>query len=178
MSHEQKQDASFNPLASGILFFTLWLTIQALSDLPGSHKSLSWLLFSLSLIVWASIPWGWLRRLLNTESASRIILPLVFELTIAGYIIGWLGILKEIRGAVSTLAIVVGFVWLTTYIMVAVARLTKPCLRAFICMVFVGAWGYYFSQEGIAGSWPLIIMIAAVSWASVKPDTFGGIPLV
>lgn len=178
MSHGQKQDAGFNPLASGILFFTLWLTIQALSDLPDFQKSFSWLLFSLSIIVWASIPWGWLRRLLNTENASQIILPLVFELTIAGYIIGWLGILKEVRGTVSTLAIAVGFVWLITYIMVAVAKMAKPCLRAFICIVFLGIWGYYFTQAGIAGSWPLIIITVAVSWASIKPDKFSGIPLV
>ncbi len=178
MSNGQKQDAGFNPLAGGILFFILWLTIQALSNLPDSQKTFSWLLFSLSIVAWASIPWGWLRRLLSTQNASQIILPLVFELTVAGYIIGWVGILKEVKGTVLTLAVAVGFVWLITYIMVAVAKLAKPYLRAFICIIFLGIWVYYCTKSGIMGSWPLIIIIVAVSWASIKPEKFRWIPLI
>lgn len=173
-----KQDMSFNPLSWGILFFTLWLTVQALNTLPDFQKNFSWFFLGLSIVALVSIPWNWLRKLLNTQRASQIILPVIFELTVAGYIIGWVGMLKDMHGAVLGLAVAIGFIWLIVYVMVAAAKIVKPYLRALICTIFFGVWVYYFVNTGLSGSWPLIVVMVAVFWASTKPQQFRWVPLI
>ncbi|OGO23245.1 MAG: hypothetical protein A2Z28_00715 [Chloroflexi bacterium RBG_16_51_9] len=173
-----KQDISFNPLSWGILFFTLWLTVQALNTTTSSQKNFSWFFLGLSIIALVSIPWRWLRNLLNSQRASQIILPIVFELTVAGYVIGWVGMLKDVHGAVLALTVAIGFIWLIVYIMVAAAKFVKPYFRALTCAIFLLAWIYFFIQSGLSGSWPLIIVTAAVFWASIKPQQFRWIPLI
>ncbi|HLB28189.1 MAG TPA: hypothetical protein VJK47_03145, partial [Dehalococcoidales bacterium] len=113
-----------------------------------------------------------------SQRASQIILPIVFELTVAGYVIGWVGMLKDVHGAVLALTVAIGFIWLIVYIMVAAAKFVKPYFRALTCAIFLLAWIYFFIQSGLSGSWPLIIVTAAVFWASIKPQQFRWIPLI
>jgi hypothetical protein len=113
----------FNPLAWGILFFTLWLKLRTAEELNTSQETISWAFLAVSVILFLSIVIPPLARIMSTKTAEQILIPTVFFLSIFSLIFAWAGDLKDmyeksITGLEIPVGVIFGFLWLIAYLMI------------------------------------------------------------
>ena len=177
---------SYNPLAWGILFFTMWLTLVTIH---GTGQTTTWIptaLLILSILLMVSI---FLKILFNKifkndvttnifKFASTIVTPIVFEITVAGYIIAWIQGVAILSEPNLTIAIIIGFFWIIIYVIVGVSHINVGWLR-FVCwIIFLSISIFITVTSNFAKSWPLWVALLALSLGAIRPKWFNWISLI
>ncbi len=112
--------SKFDPLAWGMLFFTLWLVTKTIGEPNTSQELVSYAFLIVSGLLFLSIIIPPLARLMTTKTTEQILLPTIFSMSILGFALGWLGSLKDVVGWELHVGILFGFLWLIAYLMVLI----------------------------------------------------------
>lgn len=173
---------SFNPLGWGTLFFTLWVSVKMAKEIrPGwlndVRDGFEWIFLGWSVILCLSIFYPPLESVLQSRKATQKYMYAVFLATLSGYVFGWLPGFG-LEGVYQDLALGVGFLWLTTYVLVALSRLNSVLYRAIFCLAFVGIWINALARYGFLGTSPLFALSIAVWWPCVRPNRFRSISII
>ena len=186
MKITEDNDESYNPLAWGILFFTMWLTLVTIH---GTGKTTTWIpmaLLILSILLMLSIFLKILfLKIFKNDVTTKIfkfistmIIPLVFEITISGYIIAWIQGVSTLTEPNLTIAIIIGFFWIIIYVIVGVSHIDVGWLRLICCILFLAISIYITVTSDFVKSWPLWVALLALSFGAIKPKWFNWISLI
>lgn len=167
-------NTDFNPLSWAILFFSFGYTLRILHN----YAIFSLILFGMSIILLSSIYFDCLRNILNSSRAVKMILPTIFILTVAGFILGMLMALKNLSDVEQIIAVSFSFILLGTYVMVAISTLNKLAFRIIFCVIILILFLSRLAYSGFDLSWPLLIILVQGIWGTLTPNKFRNIPLV
>jgi hypothetical protein len=142
------------------------------------YGNFSWVLFGISIILIISIYWKWLYNIFNHHRAVEFILPTVFIVSVASFIIGMLLSLKDLTTTEQYITLTVSFVLLGIYFTILISKQKKLRYRIVFCSLFLIAFIIKLIISGIIGSWPLLLIFAQCIWGVIEPDKFNKIPLV
>lgn len=163
----QQESGSFNPLAWGILFFTFWLTLKTIPQSSSLQNGLAWASIGVSLILWISIvvrPW---REVLAKPRVKRVYLPSVFMISIAAYVVGWVGSFPGVKGTDLSIAVYFGFIWLITCLLILI-RVSKRAVGIVGALLFPIAGIYHILNSNPIGGGTLIVLGIVGSIIAVK----------
>lgn len=166
----------FSPLSWSILFFSMWFTLKSIDT--GDNTIFRWILFGMSIVLLVSIYWDWLYNVFNQQKSVQWILPTIFFLTVASFIISVLFALKDLNTAEQYIALTVSFIFLGIYIAVLISTLKKLGYRIAGCGLILLIFIIRLISNGLEGSWPLIVILVQSVWGMAQPDKFNKIPLV
>ena len=138
---ESTHVSRFDPLAWGMLFFTIWITTITVGELDTFQGTVSWAFLAVSGTLFLSIFIPPLALIMSTKTAKQIFLPCIFSLMIFGFTIGWIGSLKDISGWEQTIVVIFGFLWLIAYLMVLIRSTASRNLGIAFATIFPASFG-------------------------------------
>lgn len=165
-----------SPLSWSITFFSMWYTIISLKK--EGYNWFAWLLFGFSVILLATVYCRWLYDNFNSIRFVNIILPTIFEVTVAGFIIGVIQVLKDLTSINQWVALISSFVLIGSMIMCWIAKWPKLRARIIACIVIALLFFFMLVKSGFMGSWPVLIILAQTIWGTLQPSKFEKIPVV
>lgn len=169
-THNQNEKAStFNPFSWGILFFAFWSILQTIEQLTALQKGISWVLIVFSVILLFSVYISPLRRLLISRKAGSIILPVIFLVTIMTYTLSWVTSLPSMQGGYMAVALVIGFLWLVT-LLVLLVRTARTIIGVLASIVlFIPGVIYLTRLLFYEGSYLIVLAVILLYVAMKKP---------
>jgi membrane protease YdiL (CAAX protease family) len=156
----------FNPLAWGILFFTLWLTLRAAGELNKPQEIISWAFLAVSVILFLSIFISPLARILSTKTAEQLLIPTIFFLSIFGFTFAYAGKLKamfekDLVILETYIATIFGFLWVIAYLLILTRSVSKYFGIAFSAVFFVLGVYILIREANMWGG--IIVMVIGVT---------------
>jgi len=143
---EKEEEYELNPLSWGMLFFTFWLTLIVLPvEVTIRQTILAWFCFGLSVLLLIAIYVPWLRDQYKKQRMKSMVLPLVFEITMAGFIIGFVNSLTGTEGFTRNIIGYGGFIWVVTYLLILI-RASHKGIGILASVAFFG-YGIYLVEQ-------------------------------
>jgi len=143
---EGEEKYQLNPLSWGMLFFTFWLTLSVLPvEATIWQTILAWFCFGLSVLLLVAVYVPWLRDQYKKRRIEGIVLPIVFEITMAGFVIGFVTSLEGADHAIRSIVVYMGFIWLMTYILILI-RASHKGIGILAGVAFFGYGIYLVAQ--------------------------------
>ena len=170
-THNQNEESStFNPFSWGILFFGFWCALKVTEQLTGLQEGISLVALIFSIILLLSIYIPPIREFLNSHKVRNILLPSVFNITVFLYILSWVTSLPSMQGGYMIVALVVGFLWLVTLIIVLVITIPNLIVRVASSLVFfIPGIIYLIRHLFYEGSYLVILGIILLFVAIKRP---------
>ncbi len=150
----------FQPLAWGILFFTFWLSLRTISGIGAVQHRFAWFFLGLAGMLWLSIVIPPLGRFFANPKRTKIIMPLIFFVSLYAYVINWLISIKSIEGVTLEIAVVFGFLWIVAYLLVLISYVPMK-FGIGVSSSLIGLAGFYFVKQATAE--PLLSAIILLS---------------
>lgn len=172
---EKEEKYELNPLAWGMLFFAFWLSLIILPiQLSIGQKILAWFCFGFSVILFISIWVPWLRKQYKRPTIKTSVLPIVFEITIASFVVGFISSLSSIGEILRQVVMYFGFIWVVTYLFVLI-RTSNKGIGVIASLVFIVHGAYLVSQANnspdmIAGIVSILIGLFSGYIAIKRPE--------
>lgn len=169
-----EKEYELNPLSWGMLFFAFWLSlIISPVEMSISQIIIAWFCFGLSIILWISIFIPWLRAQYKKTAVKKTIIPIVFEITIASFVIGFISSVSEMNEIIRNIVIYFGFIWVVTYLLILI-RASNKGIGIIVSLVFIVNGAYLISNakntpDLIAGIVSILIGITSVFIAIRRP---------
>jgi hypothetical protein len=143
---EKEEKYELNPLSWGMLFFTFWLTLIVLPvKVTIWQIILAWFCFGLSVLLLIAIYVPWLRKQYRKPSIRGMVLPIVFDITMASFVIGFVTSLTGTKGVIRNIIVYVGFIWVVTYLLILIRASIKG-IGILASVVFFGYGIYLMAQ--------------------------------
>jgi len=138
-----RKSTSFNPLAWGILFFSFWISLQMIDELPPFQQHMGWFFLGLSAALFLSIFCPWLQKLWIKPSVSGFFLPLIFFVSLLGFAISVASSLSNLEGISRAISVFGGVLWFIAYFLVLARVAAELGRRGFwasivICSALIG----------------------------------------
>jgi hypothetical protein len=171
---EKEEKYELNPLSWGMLFFTFWLTLIVLPvEVTIWQRILAWFCFGLSVLLLIAIYVPWLRDQYKKPTIESIVLPVVFEITMASFVIGFITSLTGMAEPIRSITIYGGFIWFVTYLFVLI-RASNKGIGVLASVVFFGYGIYLVSQaqnapDMVAGIVSMLLGIVSAYIAIRRP---------
>jgi len=170
MADKVKDPYEFNPLSWGMVFFTFWLALKAVPNASRPQNPLSWGAVVISFLLWLSIilpPW---RKILEKPRVKKIYLPTIFCITLAGYVIGWVTSIVNIKGNLDfNVSFFFGLAWLFIWLIILM-RITNRLVGILGSVAFIGFGVRYLIQSNYYSAVTLIILgIIGVLVVIIRP---------
>ena len=160
--------SQFNPLAWGMLFFTLWLITRTVGELNTPQEIISWAFLAISGILFLSIVIPPLARVMATKAAEEILVPFIFFSSILGFVFGWLGSLKDITGWQINIGVIFGMLWFIAYLMVLTRTAPKYFGIAFSAVFFILGIYVLVAEANIWGGVMLVVIGAILCLVATR----------
>lgn len=177
MKQKQKEEKyEINPLSWGMLFFAFWLSLMVLPiELNILQKILAWFCFGLSVLLLIAI-YSRLRDQYKKPKIKRIVLPVVFEITVASFVVGFISSLSSLNEILRQVVIYFGFIWVVTYLFVLI-RASNKGIGIIASLVFIVDGAYLASHatnspDMIAGAVSILIGLFSGYIAVKRPQWF------
>jgi hypothetical protein len=136
---KKEEKYELNPLSWGMLFFTFWLTLIVLPlKVTIGQIILAWFCFGLSVLLLTAIYVPWLRKQYKKPSIRGMVLPIVFDITMASFIIGLATSLTGTKGVIRYIVVYIGFIWVVTYLLI----LVRASIKGIGILASVAFFGY------------------------------------
>lgn len=151
MQKEKEGKYGLNPLSWGMLFFTFWLALIVLPvEVDVLIKTiLAWFCFGLSVLLLIAIYIPQLRDQLKKPTIKSIVLPIVFEVGISGFILGFITSLNGMEEWIRSITVCGGFIWVVTYLFILI-RASHRGIGVLASAVFFGRGIHLVLQAGNA----------------------------
>ena len=177
----QESDA-FNPLAWGILFFSLWLSLQPFGELSLFQQGIGGFFLFLSAVMFCSIFMKCLRDFLNKPSLISFLLPVIFFASLMGFAFSLVQSWTNLEGTSLYISIIGGALWLIAYFLILiriVAELGKIgfWMGTVIGIALIGK-GIYdaFTSDVVAGIILIALGIGTIVIVVKKPPIWHKFP--
>jgi len=129
-----------------MLFFSFWLTLITLSvKITIWQTILAWFCFGLSVLLLVAIYVPWLREQYRKPNIKGTVLPIVFDITMASFIIGFVTSLTGTEAVIRNVIVYVGFIWVVTYLLILI-RASNKGIGGLASVVFFG-YGIYLAAQ-------------------------------
>jgi len=181
--NEQKP-VPFNPLAWGILFFSLWLLLQMIEELPPVQQCIGWFFLGLSAVLFCSIFIPPLRKLLIRPGLGGFFPPLIFFVSLIGFAIALATSWSNLEGVSRTISVLGGIAWFIAYILVLARVAAELGRKGFwagivICIALIGNGIYVaFTSDVLAGIILVVLGIISMVVVIKKPPIWHKFPFV
>lgn len=143
---EKEEKYGLNPLSWGMLFFTFWLTLIVLPmEVDIRRIILAWFCFGLSVILLIAIYVPWVRDQYKKASIKSLVLPIVFEITMGSFVIGFITSLDGMSRIIQNIIVYGGFIWVVTYLLILI-RASHKGIGVLTSLAFFGYGIYVVGQ--------------------------------
>jgi hypothetical protein len=173
---EKEEKYELNPLSWGMLFFTFWIALIVLPvEVTIWQIIFAWFCFGLSVLLLIAIYVPWLREQYKRPSIKGIVLPIVFEITMVSFVIGFVTSLTGTTGLVRNIIFYGGFIWFVSYLLIIIRAVNKR-IGVIASVVFFGYGIYLVAQardtpHTIAGIVGMLIGIVIAYVAIKRPKS-------
>jgi hypothetical protein len=139
---DKEEKYGLNPLSWGMLFFAFWIALVVLPvEATVWQIRLAWFCFGLSVLLLIAIYVPWLRDQYKKPGIRSIVFPIVFEITVSSFVIGFVTGLTEVAGFIRNIIGYGGFIWIVTYLVILI-RASHKGIGILASAVFFG-YGIY-----------------------------------
>jgi hypothetical protein len=139
----------FNPLAWGILFFSFWLSLRTIGEIGAVQQGFAWFFLGLAGMLWLSIAIPPLGKSLANPNRTKLLVPIIFFVSMFAYMINLLNSIKYIEGPTLQIAMIFGFLWIVAYLVVLIRNVERN-VGISISLSLIGLAVYYFSRPPTA----------------------------
>lgn len=172
---EKEEKHGLNPLSWGMLFFAFWLALIVWPvEVDVVPKTiLTWFCFGLSALLLIAIYIPWLREQYERPRIKSVVLPIVFEITIASFVVAFITSLNGMEECIRSITIYGGFIWVVTYLLILI-RVSNKGIGILASVVFLGRGIHLVSQaqnepDMVAGIVSMLLGIVSGYIATKRP---------
>lgn len=147
-----------NPLAWGMSFFAMWVTLRTVAEPTELQGGLSLIFISLSAVLGLSLFSPCLRELLDRGVVRSFLLPMIFFASLLCFAASWIGSLSDMKSTDLAIAVYVGFGWLVAYLIILVRSAMRIAgVIVSLLMVAIGVI-YLINVTPTLSGWILILL--------------------
>ena len=165
MVNHNATSSQFNPLAWGIMFFSIFLSLKTLPE-TDLNNSLSFTFLAFSVIMFAAIWSRFLSSIFEIQTVKTIIAPIIFLTSFFGFIFSYIGSISSLDETTRCITIIVGSLWMFTFLILLVIN-AKREIGLLASITFVGLGVYHFISQDIVIAIILVVVgliMAILTW--------------